>query len=59
MGPMRMILVKTPRKEDMEPELVIFCKQARLQEDGVGKQPIHKTFDLTVFLPSEWDRNRA
>lgn len=31
--------------EDMEPELPIFCNQARLLVVHVGHQPIHKTLD--------------
>ena len=34
--------------EHMEPELAIFCKQARLPVVHVRHQPIHQTLDSTI-----------
>lgn len=33
---------------DMEPELAIFCSQARIQVEGLGHQHSHKTFNLQL-----------
>jgi len=38
----------------LEPEVVIFCNQARPQVEGLGHQPRHKTFDLQLVLPVEY-----
>ena len=43
---MRLILVKTLVMGDTEPELAIFCNEARLPVEGLGHESSHKTFDL-------------
>ena len=43
---MRLILVKTLVMGDTEPELAIFCNEARLPVEELSYQCSHKTFDL-------------
>jgi hypothetical protein len=49
---MRVILAKTPRNGDTEPEAAILCNQARLPMEELGHQTSHKSFDLQLVLPT-------
>ena len=60
MESMTVTLVKSLLMGGLDPEPVTFCNQARLQVEGLGHQPSHKTFDLQFVLPAVfWDRSLA
>lgn len=40
----------------MEPELAIYCNQAKLPMEGLGHRPIHKTLGPQFVLPSRCGR---
>jgi hypothetical protein len=55
---LQVTLAKTPSngcggRVAMEPELAIFCNQARTQLKVLGNQPRHKTFNLQFVLSAE------
>lgn len=49
-----MTLAKTPSNGRLDPELTIFCNQARPQVEGLWHHPRHKTFNLQFVVPTEW-----
>jgi hypothetical protein len=51
---MRVTLDKIPRMGYMEPEIAISCIQARFPMDGLGHQPMHKTFDPQFALSTRY-----
>lgn len=47
---MKLTLVRTPGRGELQPDLVIFCNQGRLLVVGLGHQPSHNASDPQPIL---------